>query len=765
MAKLSASSPRYVPLSAVTLGPGWFADAEQRNLEAVLRLDPDRLTAPFLIEAGLDPAKPGYSGWEGDGLNGHTAGHVLSALATSVAGTGDPRAQQMLDAMLENLRAAQVAVGTGYVGGVPNGIALWEEISEGKIDSSAFDLNGRWVPLYNLHKVLAGLVDVATYAPSEVGTEVLEKFGRWWLETFEALSDQEVEEILLAEFGGLTDTFARLAAITGERGYLDLAMRFASKPLLEPLLSETDDLDGRHANTRIPVVLGYATIARVARDMGIADENSERFLLAATRFFDQVLNTRTTAIGGNSVSEAFTPKDDLGTMFLAKEGPESCNTYNMMALASELYLLTGESGYLEYVENARVNHALSAIHPEHGSAVYFTTHRPGHYRVYAPEADGFWCCMGSGFQAHARHGAEVFLMDEGTLQILQPISAELHLPERGLDVKVVSSFPAGDVVNVSVETGTPIDIEVRIPVWSQGTSVTVSGEVTEVSQTKQWWEGTVSPGNAEIRLVFTREATVASAPDGSHWGWVRRGPLVLAQELPDPDLEYRVDGSRVAHIAAGPLLPIAGTPVIDPDDLEATGLEDGGARVRTADGQRIDLQPFATLHDARYRLSWPLADDKHYRERLEELQNLDLASTALEARIIDGVRFGEQQPESDHGVHSPGSTAGITNGVAWRESSDPIRLRLTDWKRDGETVRVEWLDEEVPAPFTIEAEGRTFRVDPAEGEKTERGIAYEAFELGARTSSEDLEVVIRPEGKMTPRLRRLLILRRTGDGV
>ena len=56
MAKLSSSSPRYVPLSAVTLGPGWFADAEQRNLEAVLRLDPDRLTAPFLIEAGLDPA-------------------------------------------------------------------------------------------------------------------------------------------------------------------------------------------------------------------------------------------------------------------------------------------------------------------------------------------------------------------------------------------------------------------------------------------------------------------------------------------------------------------------------------------------------------------------------------------------------------------------------------------------------------------------------------------------------------------------------------
>jgi hypothetical protein len=80
----------YRPLSQIRLREGPFAEAQRVNREALLRLDTDRLLAPFRLEAGLPAMAELYGGWESSGLNGHTAGHVLSALAHAVAGDGDP---------------------------------------------------------------------------------------------------------------------------------------------------------------------------------------------------------------------------------------------------------------------------------------------------------------------------------------------------------------------------------------------------------------------------------------------------------------------------------------------------------------------------------------------------------------------------------------------------------------------------------------------------------------------------------------------------
>jgi hypothetical protein len=92
-------------------------------------------------------------------LDGHVGGHYLTALAQMVASTGDPRMRQRLDQMVRELAECQQAHGNGYVGGVPNGRALWADIAAGRIQAEGFSLNKRWVPLYNLHKLWAGLRD------------------------------------------------------------------------------------------------------------------------------------------------------------------------------------------------------------------------------------------------------------------------------------------------------------------------------------------------------------------------------------------------------------------------------------------------------------------------------------------------------------------------------------------------------------------------------------------------------------------------------
>ena len=60
--------------------------------------------------------------------------------------------------MISELKRCQDAAGDGYLCGVPNGRKMWKEIEEGNIRASGFGLNDRWVPLYNIHKMYAGLV-------------------------------------------------------------------------------------------------------------------------------------------------------------------------------------------------------------------------------------------------------------------------------------------------------------------------------------------------------------------------------------------------------------------------------------------------------------------------------------------------------------------------------------------------------------------------------------------------------------------------------
>jgi DUF1680 family protein len=138
--------PSSFSLSSVRLLDSDFKNAQDVDVRYVLSLDADRLFAPFRREAGLPTADPGYGGWEADGLDGHIGGHYLSACAQLCAATGDGRVRERLDYALGILAECQAA-GSGYLGGVPGGRRLGEELATGTVDADLFTLHGRWVPL------------------------------------------------------------------------------------------------------------------------------------------------------------------------------------------------------------------------------------------------------------------------------------------------------------------------------------------------------------------------------------------------------------------------------------------------------------------------------------------------------------------------------------------------------------------------------------------------------------------------------------------
>ncbi|MDQ3845247.1 MAG: glycoside hydrolase family 127 protein, partial [Bacteroidota bacterium] len=446
------------PLSAVRLLDGPFKQAQQTDMKYMLALNPDRLLAPYLRESGIEPKAKNYGNWEGTGLDGHIGGHYLSALSNMYAATGNAVLLQRLNYMIDWLDKCQQKNGDGYVGGVPGGRAMWQEVAQGKIKAGAFSLNDKWVPWYNLHKLYAGLVDAYTIAGNAKAKNILIKLSDWCVNLTANLSDEQMQQMLRSEHGGMNEVFADVAAITGDTKYLQLARRFSHRRILNPLLQQKDSLTGLHANTQIPKVIGFIRIAEVADDTAWAK--------AAGFFWQTVVDNRTVSIGGNSVREHFHPSDNFSSMIESKEGPETCNSYNMLKLTKHLFLSHPSARFMDYYERTLYNHILSSQHPQ-GGFVYFTPMRPRHYRVYSQPQQCFWCCVGSGLENHGKYGELIYAHNDKDIFVNLFIPSTLQWKEKGVTLVQHTKFPFEETSQIKLNVKQPkkFALYFRYPSW------------------------------------------------------------------------------------------------------------------------------------------------------------------------------------------------------------------------------------------------------------------------------------------------------------
>src|SRR5215212_1050536 len=104
-------------LGEVRLAAGPFLDAQRRDAEYLLRLEPDRLLANFRRNAGLVPKAAVYGGWESVEpwidirCHGHTLGHYLGAVACMYESTGDARFSERVDHIVAELAECQAKTG------------------------------------------------------------------------------------------------------------------------------------------------------------------------------------------------------------------------------------------------------------------------------------------------------------------------------------------------------------------------------------------------------------------------------------------------------------------------------------------------------------------------------------------------------------------------------------------------------------------------------------------------------------------------------
>lgn len=717
------ASPAYAatlfPLHDVRLLPSPFLDAQQTNKHYLLQLDPDKLLAPYLREAGIAPAKDSYGNWESSGLDGHMGGHYLSALALMHASTGDEEVLRRLNYFVAQLKLAQDKQADGYLGGIPGGKAALEQIAQGKLQADNFSVNGKWVPWYNLHKTYAGLYDAWRLAGNTDARAMLVRLADWALALSRHLSPEQMEAMLRSEHGGMNDVLAQVAHMTGEPKYLELAKRFSHQAILKPLEQGRDALNGLHANTQIPKVIGFHRIGSMAGD--------KRWKDAAQFFWQTVVDHRTVAIGGNSVKEHFHSDQDFNSMVQEVEGPETCNTYNMLKLTELLYEDDQSGKYTDYYERALYNHILSSQRPGTGGFVYFTPMRPNHYRVYSQADKGMWCCVGSGIESHAKYGEFIYAHDvangRNDLLVNLYIPSTLDWKEKNVRLRQENRFPDEDRSTITVERGGAFTLKLRYPGWvAKGAlKVTINGKPVKadalpggyVALKRDWRAG----DKVHIRMPMTTR--LEQMPDKSNYYAVLHGPIVLAaktQPFANEKLNFLADDSRMGHIAQGQVCPLEAAPLFVSDSkafMDKFKPVKGQPLTFTAPGlvqgkgaPSIRFIPFFRLHDSRYMLYWQQTTPANLALMRAATAKAEAERLALDARTIDQVAPGEQQPESDHSFKGEGADAGINNGRHWRHAKGWFSYELNDREQQAKILRLAFSPADAGRKFDIVINGQ-----------------------------------------------------------
>jgi len=498
----------------------------EREQSWLLSISNKSLLHSFYVNAGMYDAPEGgyddikkYGGWESLDceLRGHSTGHILSGLALMYASTDDAKYKQKADSIVSVLAQVQATLQQGgYLSAFP------QELINRNIEGKQV-----WAPWYTLHKLLAGLTDQYLYCNNQQALETAKGMSAWAYQKLKPLTTEQRAVMLRNEFGGINETFYNLYAITGNEHDKWLGNFFYDNRMLDPLKAGEDILQGKHANTYIPKLIG------LTRDYEIEKKPGEDSV--AKFFWQTVVSHHSFATGSNSDKEHFFKPGDISHHLTGYTG-ESCNVYNMLKLTGHLYIHTGDIKYADYYEKALFNHILGQQDPATGMIAYFLPMKPGAHKVYSTPDSSFWCCVGTGFENQAKYGEAIYYHTNDAVIVNLFIPSELTWKEKGFKLKQETSFPENGKMLYTIDSADNVNlaIHIRYPSWAaDGVTVKVNGKTVKVNQPpnsyiiikRTWKRGDTIEVNYPLQLH-----TIAANND-LHLAAIAYGPIVLAGEM------------------------------------------------------------------------------------------------------------------------------------------------------------------------------------------------------------------------------------------
>jgi uncharacterized protein len=576
-------------LGQVRLTASRWLDNQNRTLSYLRFVDVNRLLYNFRANHRLSTGGAAANGgWDAPTFpfRGHVQGHFLTAWAQAWAVLGDTTCRDKANTMVAELARCQAnnaAAGfnAGYLSGFPE--ADFSSLEAGTLT------NGN-VPYYCLHKTLAGLLDAWRYIGSTQARDVLLALAGWVDWRTGRLSSGQMQTVLGREFGGMNAVLTDLYQQTGDARWMTVAQRFDHAAVFNPLASNQDQLNGLHANTQVPKWIGAAREYKAT--------GTTRYRDIARNAWNISVGAHTYAIGGNSQAEHFRAPNAIAA-HLANDTCEGCNTYNMLKLTRELWLLDpNNAAYFDYYERALLNHLIGWQNPAdgHGHITYFTPLNPGGRRGVGPAWGGgtwstdynsFWCCQGTGLETQTKLMDSVYFFNGTTLTVNLYFPSVLTWSQRGITVTQTTTYPASDTATIVV-TGSVAGswtMRLRIPNWTSGATIAVNGVQQSVATTpgtyaaltRSWTSGDTVTVRLPMRVIM------APANDNPTIAAVTYGPVVLSGNYGNSSL------------SAPPALTTASITRTSTSALAFTA---------TANGATVNLGPFYDAHGHNYAVYW-----------------------------------------------------------------------------------------------------------------------------------------------------------------
>lgn len=553
-------------LTDVKLLPSRFQRNMQRDSAWIVSIPVNRLLHSFRNTVGVYSGKEGgyddglkLGGWESldCDLRGHITGHLLSAMAYL-------QMKQKADSLVQGLAEVQKQYGTGYL----------SAFGEGLIDRNLAGKGGVWAPWYTLHKILQGLIDQYTMCGNDKALEVAKGMGDWAYHKTKNLTDEQRQKAIRNEFGGFNEAMYNLYAITNEEKYLKVARFFYHNDKIDPLKQGNNNLGTNHANTFIPKLLGECKNYEL---FGAEDSRQ-----AATLLFNTLVNDHAFVTGEVSDKEHLFKPETQSKHLTGYDG-ENCCTYNLLKLADRLFTYQPDSKIADYYERALYNHILGQQDTLTSMVCYFTPLMTGGYRLYSTRDSSFWCCVGSGFESHAKYQSSIYFHNDQNLYVNLFIPSELNWD--GAIIRQETSFPESN--KTLITSSSKINMKVRYPYWAS--YMKINGKNVKADK-----DGYVSvKGTKKAEIEFGMSLHEEPTKDDPSRVALLYGPIVLggrltevAHPFSDPTKHndyYTFDYGKHADVKLGEVKHLGGL------RFESNG---------------IQIVPFYDLQHCRYVVYW-----------------------------------------------------------------------------------------------------------------------------------------------------------------
>ena len=234
-----------------------------------------------------------------------------------------------------------------------------------------------------------------------------------------------------------------------------------------PMEEECDTLEDMHANQHIPQIIGAMDLYRATGD--------EIYWEIGKNFWNIVTGGHTYCIGGVGETEMF-HRANTTCSYLTDKAAESCASYNMLRLTSQLFEYTRSGDLMDYYDNTLRNHILtSSSHKCDGGTTYFLPLGPGGRKEFFLSENS--CCHGTGMESRFRYMENIYAQDEDALYINLLVDSVLT-DENGKTMIELQSVDEEGVMEIRCQKDQKKVLKIHIPAWGQKDfNVSVNGKV------------------------------------------------------------------------------------------------------------------------------------------------------------------------------------------------------------------------------------------------------------------------------------------------